>query len=71
MSQTGTVKFFNTAKGYGFVQPDDGGKDLFVHISAVQNSGLNGLNEGDKVSFESEDDPRGRGKQIARIEMAD
>ena len=71
MTQTGTVKFFNMAKGYGFVQPDDGSKDLFVHISAVQNSGLSGLNEGDKVSFESEDDPRGRGKQVARIEMAD
>ena len=71
MSQTGTVKFFNMAKGFGFVQPDDGGKDLFVHISAVQNSGLHSLNEGDKVSFESEDDPRGRGKQIAKIQMVD
>ncbi len=59
------------AKGFGFVQPDDGGKDLFVHISAVQNSGLHSLNEGDKVSFESEDDPRGRGKQIAKIQMVD
>ena len=71
MSQTGTVKFFNMAKGFGFVQPDDGGKDLFVHISAVQNSGLSGLNEGDKVSFESEDDPKGRGKQVATIQMAE
>ncbi|MGI9379097.1 MAG: cold-shock protein [Methyloligellaceae bacterium] len=71
MSQNGTVKFFNTSKGYGFIEPEDGSKDIFVHISAVQNSGLQGLNEGDKVSFETEDDPRGRGKQIARIEMAE
>ena len=43
----GTVKWFNATKGYGFIQPDDGGKDVFVHISDVQRSGLNGLNEGD------------------------
>ncbi len=51
-SITGTVKFFNTTKGYGFISPDNGGKDAFVHISAVQRSGLQGLFEGDKVSFE-------------------
>ena len=49
---TGTVKWFNTTKGFGFIQPDDGGKDVFVHISAVQKAGLRGLNEGQKVSFE-------------------
>ena len=49
---TGTVKFFNTTKGYGFIQPDDGGKDVFVHITAVQAAGLDGLREGQKVSFE-------------------
>ena len=49
---TGTVKWFNTTKGYGFIQPDDGGKDVFVHISAVQKAGLKGLNEGQKVTFE-------------------
>ena len=49
---TGTVKFFNTQKGYGFIQPADGGKDVFVHISAVERSGLNGLNEGQKISYE-------------------
>jgi len=49
---TGTVKFFNTTKGYGFIQPDDGGKDVFVHITAVQQAGLDGLNEGQKVSYE-------------------
>jgi len=48
----GTVKFFNTQKGYGFIQPSDGGKDVFVHISAVERSGMHTLNEGQKVSFE-------------------
>jgi CspA family cold shock protein len=48
----GTVKFFNTTKGFGFIQPDDGGKDAFVHISAVERSGLSTLNEGQKVSYE-------------------
>jgi cold shock protein len=51
-SVTGTVKFFNTTKGYGFISPDNGEKDAFVHISAVQRSGLQGLYEGDKVTFE-------------------
>ena len=49
---TGTVKWFNPAKGYGFIEPDDGGKDAFVHISAVERSGLNTLQEGQKVSYE-------------------
>ena len=48
----GTVKFFNTTKGFGFIQPDDGSKDAFVHISAVERSGLSTLNEGQKVSYE-------------------
>jgi CspA family cold shock protein len=56
---TGTVKFFNTAKGFGFIQPEDGGKDVFVHISAVQQSGLGTLAEGQKVDFEVEASPRG------------
>jgi CspA family cold shock protein len=48
----GTVKWFNAEKGFGFIQPDDGGQDAFVHISAVERSGLNNLREGDKVSYE-------------------
>ena len=56
---TGTVKFFNTTKGYGFITPDDGGKDVFVHITAVQQSGLRGLDQDQKVSFDLQDDTRG------------
>jgi CspA family cold shock protein len=55
---SGTVKWFNTAKGFGFIQPDDGGADVFVHISAVEQAGLSGLNEGDTVEFELEQDRR-------------
>ncbi|MBN9263021.1 MAG: cold-shock protein [Hyphomicrobium sp.] len=56
--QAGTVKFFNEQKGYGFIQPDSGGKDVFVHISAVQAAGMHGLNEGQKISFEIVTDKR-------------
>jgi CspA family cold shock protein len=49
---TGTVKWFNKVKGYGFIQPSDGGKDVFVHITAVERAGLDGLNEGQKVSYD-------------------
>jgi len=49
---TGTVKWFNATKGFGFIQPADGGKDVFVHISAVERAGLRGLNEGQKISYE-------------------
>ena len=49
---TGTVKWFNATKGFGFIQPDDGSKDVFVHISAVERAGMSSLNEGQKVSFE-------------------
>ena len=55
---TGTVKWFNVQKGFGFIQPDDGGSDVFVHISAVERAGLGSLNEGQKVSFELERDQR-------------
>ncbi|QGZ96433.1 cold-shock protein [Terricaulis silvestris] len=56
----GTVKFFNTQKGFGFIAPDGGGKDVFVHISAVERSGMSSLNDGQKVSFELERDRQGR-----------
>jgi len=56
---TGTVKFFNTTKGYGFIAPEEGSKDVFVHISAVEASGMAGLQEGQKVSFEVQPDARG------------
>jgi CspA family cold shock protein len=59
---TGTVKWFNTTKGYGFIQPEDGGADVFVHISAVQRAGLPGLNEGQRVSYELQKE---RGKTAA------
>jgi CspA family cold shock protein len=62
--QDGTVKWFNSQKGYGFIQPDNGGSDVFVHISAVERAGLTSLNEGQKVSFEVERDPR-NGKSSA------
>src|SRR3712207_4863500 len=61
---TGTVKWFNEQKGYGFIQPDSGGKDVFVHISAVERSGLRSLSEGQKISYELETDRR-TGKQSA------
>jgi len=61
---TGTVKFFNTTKGFGFIQPDNGATDVFVHISAVQRSGLQGLVEGQKVTFDIVKDNRS-GKSAA------
>ncbi|MCK5621650.1 MAG: cold-shock protein [Alphaproteobacteria bacterium] len=57
---TGTVKWFNATKGFGFIEPDEGGNDIFVHISAVQNAGMDGLNEGQKVSYELEQGRNGK-----------
>lgn len=56
--QTGTVKFYNDQKGYGFIQPDAGGKDVFVHATALERAGLRGLTEGQKVSFDTAEDRR-------------
>ena len=67
MSMSGTVKYFNADKGYGFITPEDGGKDIFVHISAVQASGLPGLADGQKVSFETEPDRRGKGPKAVNL----
>jgi CspA family cold shock protein len=67
---TGTVKFFNMSKGYGFVSPEDGSKDVFVHVTALESAGIHGLNEGDKITFVLEDDRKGRGKQAAQVELA-
>jgi CspA family cold shock protein len=68
-TMNGTVKFFNTAKGFGFIQPDDGGKDVFVHATALEASGIRMLTEGDRVSFELEDDRKGRGKQAGKLKQ--
>jgi CspA family cold shock protein len=69
MSVKGTVKFYNSSKGYGFIAPEDGSKDIFVHATALEASGVSNLNEGDVISFEIEDDPRGRGKQATNIQV--
>jgi CspA family cold shock protein len=61
---TGTVKWFNATKGFGFIQPDDGGQDVFVHISAVEQAGMRGLNEGQKIQYELIEDKR-KGKTSA------
>ena len=67
---TGTVKWFNEQKGYGFIQPDAGGKDVFVHISAVERSGLRGLAEGQKVSYELQADQRTGKESAANLKSA-
>jgi CspA family cold shock protein len=66
---TGTVKFFNQDKGFGFITPDGGAKDVFVHISAVQGSGLNGLADGQKVTFDTEPDKRGKGPKAINLQL--
>jgi CspA family cold shock protein len=71
MAQTGTVKFFNNDKGFGFIKPDDGGADIFVHISALQASGLMSLTENQKVSFDTEPDRRGKGPKAVNLQLAE
>ncbi len=68
MRVSGTVKFFNHSRGFGFIAPNDGGKDVFVHATAIEKSGIGSIDEGDKVSFELEDDARGRGKQATSLQ---
>ena len=67
---TGTVKWFNAEKGYGFIQPDDGGKDVFVHISAVEQAGLRNLQEGQKIDFEIVADRRSGKSAAANLRAA-
>ncbi len=64
----GTVKWFNATKGFGFIQPEDGGQDVFVHISAVERAGLRGLNEGQRVSYEVQNE-RGRNAAVNLKEL--
>jgi CspA family cold shock protein len=70
MRTAGTVKFFNPAKGFGFIQPEAGDKDVFVHATALEAAGIDSLNEGDKVTFVVEDDRKGRGKQAGQVQKA-
>ena len=71
MRQIGTVKFYNTQKGYGFIKPDNGGSDVFVHVTAVERSGIGILNEGMRISFETEPDKRGKGPKAVELQQAD
>jgi CspA family cold shock protein len=68
--QIGTVKWFNGQKGFGFIQPDNGGNDVFVHISAVERAGLGSIHEGQKLSFELEKDPRSGKSSAGQLQLA-
>ena len=68
--QKGTVKWFNPTKGFGFIQPDEGSQDVFVHISAVEQAGLGTLNEGQKISFEIVKDPRSGKSSAGNLQAA-
>ena len=67
---TGTVKWFNMQKGYGFIEPEGGGKDVFVHISAVERSGMDNLREGQRVAFEVREDPKSRKSSATNLRPA-
>ena len=67
MAQGGTVKFFNGERGYGFIKPDDGGRDVFVHITAVERAGLKSLNEGQRIHFDVEPDQKGKGPKAVNL----
>ena len=67
MPQQGVVKFFNSEKGYGFIKPDDGGRDIFVHVTAVEQSGLTNLNEGQRIQFDVEPDKKGKGPKAVNL----
>jgi len=67
---TGTVKFYNDQKGFGFIAPDNGGKDVFVHATALERAGMHGLSEGQKVSYDTEEDSRSGKTAVANIQAA-
>ena len=67
MAMAGTVKFFNAERGYGFIKPDDGGRDVFVHVTAVERAGLKSLNEGQRISFDVEPDTKGKGPKAVNL----
>jgi cold shock protein len=67
--QNGTVKFVNHTRGFGLIAPNGGHKDVFVHVTALERSGVPSIKEGDKVSFQIEDDKRGRGKQAVNVQL--
>jgi len=67
MAMSGTVKFFNGERGYGFIKPDDGGRDGFVHITAVERAGLKDLTEGQRITFEVEPDKKGKGPKAVNL----
>jgi cold shock protein len=71
MPQQGTIKFFNAERGYGFIKPDGGGRDIFVHITAVAQAGLETLNEGQRVSYEIEPDKKGKGSKAVDVRLAE
>jgi CspA family cold shock protein len=67
MAMAGTVKFYNAERGYGFIKPDDGGRDVFVHITAVERAGLKSLSEGQRLSFDVEPDKKGKGPKAVNL----
>lgn len=70
MQRTGTVKWFNDQKGFGFIESDEGGDDVFVHVSAVNKAGLHTLNEGQRISFDLQNDPKSRKSSAANLKEA-
>ncbi len=66
---SGTVKFYNAEKGFGFIKPNDGGNDIFVHVSALQASGIQSLRDGQEVTFDTEPDRRGKGPKAVNVEI--
>jgi CspA family cold shock protein len=67
MAMAGPVKFFNAERGYGFIKPDDGGRDVFVHVTAVERAGLKSLAEGQRISFDVEPDKKGKGPKAVNL----